>query len=201
MVEGERGGRARRKSDPRLFPLTSMLAVAMPSAAASYEPSPLSATPSEPEEGFLVLCLYDFDGQDPDQLSFRQGDVLRIVQTQDTGWWAALDPSESTIGWVPEEFVQRMSDEMLYTYTFVTNELETARASEFETGYESPQEQASAFPQARAPSHTLAIGQHPTHRRLRRPGIGTRVPRKPAASIHRHAHTWNEASERAIDYS
>ncbi|KZW00497.1 ras GEF [Exidia glandulosa HHB12029] len=118
----------------------------MPSPAASYEPPPLSATPSEHDdedgEGFLVLCLYDFDGQDPDQLSFHQGDVLRIVQTQDTGWWAALDPTESSIGWVPQEFVQRMSDEMLYTYTYVTNELETARASEFDTGYESPQEQS-----------------------------------------------------------
>ncbi|EJD54482.1 ras GEF [Auricularia subglabra TFB-10046 SS5] len=150
-----------------------MLAVAMPSAATpfdrgEYEP-PLDAGEDE-QEGFLVLCLYDFDTDDADQLSFRQGEILRIVQTQDTGWWAALDPSESSIGWVPQEFVQRISEEMLYTYTTVTNEIETARASqsEFETDYDtgdsydssllSPGDYVSS--QASAPA-SPAVRQHP----------------------------------------
>lgn len=43
----------------------------------------MADTPFSPEV-FHVLCMYDFDAEDPDQLSFRKNDVLDVVKREET---------------------------------------------------------------------------------------------------------------------
>lgn len=57
---------------------------------------------------FSVLCLHDYEPTDPDQLGFSRGDILAILKTEDTGWWAAANGNR--IGWVPSGYVEAISD-------------------------------------------------------------------------------------------
>src|SRR6202040_982603 len=75
-------------------------------------------TPSPPSTSglqwilFSALCLYDFESNDPDQLSFRKNDILHIVKLEETGWWAAVGQNGSQVGWIPSAFVAELdSDE------------------------------------------------------------------------------------------
>ena len=43
-----------------------------------------TATPTSSTELFYVLCLYDYDAEDSDQLSFRRNDILDVVKKEDT---------------------------------------------------------------------------------------------------------------------
>ncbi|CDO73135.1 hypothetical protein BN946_scf185007.g190 [Trametes cinnabarina] len=69
-----------------------------------------TATPTSSPELFYVLCLYDYDAEDNSQLSFRRNDILDVVKTEDTGWWAAVRPEDNTVGWIPSAFVEPISD-------------------------------------------------------------------------------------------
>jgi hypothetical protein len=59
---------------------------------------------------FSVLCMHDFDAGDQDQLSFRKNEILEVVKEEDSGWWAALSPKCSVVGWIPSAFVQQLTD-------------------------------------------------------------------------------------------
>lgn len=54
---------------------------------------------------FSVLCLHDFESDDLDHLQFRKNEILDIVKQEATGWWAALRPNDSRVGWIPSAFV------------------------------------------------------------------------------------------------
>ncbi|OSD06173.1 ras GEF [Trametes coccinea BRFM310] len=69
-----------------------------------------TATPISSPELFYVLCLYDYDAEDDSQLSFRRNDILDVVKTEETGWWAAIRPEDNTVGWIPSAFVEPISD-------------------------------------------------------------------------------------------
>ena len=61
---------------------------------------------------FSVLCLYDFETDDPDHLPFRKNEILGIVKMESTGWWAAMRPQSSSgrVGWIPSAFVADLND-------------------------------------------------------------------------------------------
>ncbi|KAH7915727.1 ras guanine nucleotide exchange factor domain-containing protein [Hygrophoropsis aurantiaca] len=76
------------------------------------------STPSTSESDWSicqVICLYDFESQDQDQLSFKQNEILNIVKQEDTGWWAAVRPPGDRIGWIPSAFVEILGDEAPYS--------------------------------------------------------------------------------------
>ncbi|THH29337.1 hypothetical protein EUX98_g4841 [Antrodiella citrinella] len=60
---------------------------------------------------FQVLCLYDFEATDHDQLSFRRNEVLDIVQQENSGWWAALRQCDGSVGWIPSAYVDPISEQ------------------------------------------------------------------------------------------
>lgn len=70
---------------------------------------------------FSVLCLHDYEPTDPDQLRFRKGDILAILKTEDTGWWAAA--LGSTIGWVPRGYVEPISEDVAEALKSVRHDL------------------------------------------------------------------------------
>ncbi|KAH9920201.1 ras GEF [Epithele typhae] len=76
------------------------------SSSLSTPASPFPRTP----ELFYVLCLYDYDAEDSDQLSFRRNDILDVVKKEDTGWWAAIHLDDDRVGWIPSAFVEPISD-------------------------------------------------------------------------------------------
>lgn len=61
---------------------------------------------------FSVLCLHDFETDDPDHLPFRKNEILGIVKMESTGWWAAMKPQSSNgrVGWIPSAFVAELDD-------------------------------------------------------------------------------------------
>lgn len=55
-------------------------------------------------EGINVICLYDYESNDSDHISFRKDDILLIVHQEPSGWWAAQ--VNGRIGWIPSAYVQ-----------------------------------------------------------------------------------------------
>ena len=53
--------------------------------------------------GVHVLCLYDFDSDDPDHTPFKKNDILKVIKQEPSGWWAAQ--SGDRVGWIPSAFV------------------------------------------------------------------------------------------------
>ncbi|TFK94986.1 ras GEF [Polyporus arcularius HHB13444] len=113
-----RGGlRPRLWIDPN--PSNAETSLSTPASSVSPDPNPSLAgssedtdnsTPTSSAELFYVLCLYDYDAEDSDQLSFRRNDILDVVKKEDTGWWAAIRPDDNTVGWIPSAFVEPISD-------------------------------------------------------------------------------------------
>jgi hypothetical protein len=72
---------------------------------------PASANDSNPVRVIcLVVCLYDFETTDPDQLSFSQNEILAVVKQEDSGWWAALRSDNPRVGWISSAFVEELSE-------------------------------------------------------------------------------------------
>ena len=57
-----------------------------------------------------MLCLYDFDSEDPDHTSFKKNDILKVIAQEPSGWWAAQ--SGDHVGWIPSAFVVYISPEV-----------------------------------------------------------------------------------------
>jgi son of sevenless-like protein len=60
-----------------------------------------------------VLCLHDFESDDPDHFSFRTNEILDIVKQETTGWWAAMRQNGNQVGWIPSAFVAELQIEEL----------------------------------------------------------------------------------------
>ncbi|KAJ8701987.1 hypothetical protein PTI98_000737 [Pleurotus ostreatus] len=61
---------------------------------------------------YSVLCLHDFDSDDPDHLPFSKNEILEIVKQEESGWWAAMRKGFTRVGWIPRAYVQPLSEEM-----------------------------------------------------------------------------------------
>ncbi|KAJ7116791.1 ras guanine nucleotide exchange factor domain-containing protein [Mycena crocata] len=59
-----------------------------------------------------VLCMYDFQSTDSDHLEFRKNEILDVVKQEDTGWWAAMRRGGDSVGWIPQAFVNPLTEEM-----------------------------------------------------------------------------------------
>lgn len=57
-----------------------------------------------------VLCMFDFESSDPDQLSFNKDEILTVIKQEESGWWAAMRPSGDRIGWIPSSFVEPLPE-------------------------------------------------------------------------------------------
>lgn len=57
-----------------------------------------------------VLCMFDFESSDPDQLSFNKDEILTVIKQEESGWWAAMRPSGDCIGWIPSSFVEPLPE-------------------------------------------------------------------------------------------
>ena len=69
---------------------------AIPQAAAtkSYEP-----------KGPIYLALFDYDQRTSEDLAFRKGERLEIINNQDGDWWFAKSLTTMKEGYIPSNYV------------------------------------------------------------------------------------------------
>lgn len=62
--------------------------------------------PQQPEEAEFVRALFDFPGNDEEDLPFRKGDVLRVLEKPEEQWWNAAN-QEGRTGMIPVPYVEK----------------------------------------------------------------------------------------------
>lgn len=68
---------------------------------------PVSVTlPSKQDDGEYVRALFDFLGNDDEDLPFRKGDVLRVLEKPEDQWWNAQNADGRT-GMIPVPYVEK----------------------------------------------------------------------------------------------
>lgn len=100
-----------------------------PSSHASLGTTGTSPTNLSDPHICSVICMYDFRSDDPDHLPFRKNEILDIVKQEETGWWAAMRKNKDKVGWIPQAFVQTVTDAMAER---LRNTLEDLRVYEYE---------------------------------------------------------------------
>ncbi|RYP78484.1 hypothetical protein DL771_000437 [Monosporascus sp. 5C6A] len=110
---------------------TSKTAVAqtMPPLTSQAPPEPSSklSTAAEssiiPSGNICVRALYDYDADDPTNLSFRAGDIIQVLSQQESGWWHGI--TNGVPGWFPSNYCHIVSCPEQTTETAQTEELKT----------------------------------------------------------------------------
>lgn len=64
------------------------------------------APQQQAEEAEFVRALFDFPGNDEEDLPFRTGDVLRVLEKPEDQWWSASN-QEGRVGMIPVPYVEK----------------------------------------------------------------------------------------------
>lgn len=72
----------------------------------SYISSSAGGGASLRQEEELVRALFDFPGNDEEDLPFRKGDVLRVLEKPEEQWWNASN-GEGRVGMIPVPYVEK----------------------------------------------------------------------------------------------
>ena len=78
----------------------------VPEPTASAEPPALDAPASG---GQRATVLYDYDAQEDNELTLREGEILTAIDQVDEGWWSATGPSGAT-GLFPANYVEPLEE-------------------------------------------------------------------------------------------
>ncbi|XP_062844669.1 adapter molecule crk-like [Trichomycterus rosablanca] len=73
--------------------------------ASSVGPGSTTA-PTKQDDGEFVRALFDFLGNDDEDLPFRKGDVLRVLEKPEDQWWNAQN-AEGRTGMIPVPYVEK----------------------------------------------------------------------------------------------
>lgn len=65
-----------------------------------------AGAPQKPEEVEYVRALFDFPGNDEEDLPFRKGEVLRVIEKPEEQWWNAAN-QDGRQGMIPVPYVER----------------------------------------------------------------------------------------------
>ncbi|XP_054610610.1 adapter molecule crk-like isoform X1 [Dunckerocampus dactyliophorus] len=65
-----------------------------------------AGAPQQPEEAEFVRALFDFLGNDEEDLPFRKGDILRVLEKPEEQWWNAAN-QEGRAGMIPVPYVEK----------------------------------------------------------------------------------------------
>ena len=55
----------------------------------------------------MFVGKYDYDGQTDDDLSFKKGDLLYIISTDEGDWWFAQSMDTGMEGYIPSNHVSK----------------------------------------------------------------------------------------------
>lgn len=84
----------------------------LPSLLAFYKIHYLDTTPlirPAPKRVEKMVAKYDFNGNDPDDLPFKKGDILTIISKDEDQWWTARNSLGQT-GSIPVPYVVKYDD-------------------------------------------------------------------------------------------
>ena len=54
------------------------------------------------------IALYDYEARTAEDLSFRKGDRLQVINNQDGDWWQARSLASGREGYIPSNYVAPM---------------------------------------------------------------------------------------------
>lgn len=72
----------------------------MPSSPTSAGPPPLNAK--------IFVALYDYDARTDEDLSFKKGEQLEILNDTQGDWWYARSRTTALCGYIPSNYVARL---------------------------------------------------------------------------------------------
>lgn len=65
-----------------------------------------AGAPVQSDEAEFVRALFDFPGNDEEDLPFRKGDILRVLEKPEEQWWNAAN-QEGRAGMIPVPYVEK----------------------------------------------------------------------------------------------
>lgn len=65
-----------------------------------------AGVPQQPDEAEFVRALFDFPGNDEEDLPFHKGDILRVLEKPEEQWWNAAN-QEGRAGMIPVPYVEK----------------------------------------------------------------------------------------------
>ena len=75
-------------------------------APASSRQTPIGGGDSKPK---VVKALYEFSSEDGEDLHFKVGDLIEVVESSDQyGWWTGRIKGTQRIGNFPSNYVQKL---------------------------------------------------------------------------------------------
>ena len=63
-----------------------------------------TARPARKPKGVMARVLYDFAGEDADELPLREGQKVRVTRQHESGWWTG--EINGKVGMFPANYVE-----------------------------------------------------------------------------------------------
>ena len=100
----ENGAVSTPPADGPSFTTPNPVAIATPSGSGS---SPAGRNDSL-STGKIFVALYDYDARTDEDLSFKKGEVLEIINDTQGDWWYARSKSAKSEGYIPSNYVAKL---------------------------------------------------------------------------------------------
>ncbi len=71
----------------------------------SPAPPPLPKPPKPDVNHPVYVGKYDYDSRTDDDLSFKKGDLMYIISTEEGDWWFARSKDNGREGYIPSNYV------------------------------------------------------------------------------------------------
>ncbi|KAI9698497.1 MAG: class II myosin [Candelina mexicana] len=78
-----------------------------PSTSSTRAPPPPPPAPPAPKEP-TYRALYDFTGQNENELTLTKDEIVTIVQKETNGWWLAKKRNSSAQAWTPSAYLEEV---------------------------------------------------------------------------------------------
>ena len=73
-------------------------------------PTPRQAQPTPaPRQQEIFIALYDYDARTAEDLTFKKGESLALINNQDGDWWQARSLVTGAEGYIPSNYVAPQS--------------------------------------------------------------------------------------------
>jgi hypothetical protein len=72
----------------KLFPDMAQAAPSAQPQPQQPQPQPQQQQEPEPKKKEEVVALYDYEATDEGELTFKQGDVITVLEKYENGWWS-----------------------------------------------------------------------------------------------------------------
>ena len=74
----------------------------------SLSVAPNKSTPEQQQKDHQIyVAIYDYTSRTKEDLGFKKGDLMRIIETADDGWWLAQLEDVGSRGYIPSNFVAK----------------------------------------------------------------------------------------------